>query len=238
MFPYFIPKPRAQLIQGAGPCDPQLIRWHYGLGRVQILAPPGSGLGYCGKSSSSPKGVDEFWKAAVGDLPARTPKARVSAEYDQANAEYLIQYRLGPHIQASTTGKEIFVSQPHSIGDPVEAEQVSDGVIRARVRCNHTAGLFLVRPLDESADLPQVLLYRHDQELDGHSTNSALLRRVSELTGGRFNPDPRHVFDPNGRTAAARLQLWPVLLAGVMLLSGAIGFCAGVTRFSTGLRPW
>jgi hypothetical protein len=92
MFPYFIPKPRAQLVQGAGPCDPQLIRWQYGLGHVQILAPSGSGPGYCGKSSSSPKGVDEFWKAAVGDLPARTPKARVSAEYGQANAEYLTEH--------------------------------------------------------------------------------------------------------------------------------------------------
>jgi hypothetical protein len=39
-----------------------------------------------------------------------------------------------------------------------------------------------------------------------------LLRWISESTGGRFNPSPSGIFDPDGRTVVVFLPLWPALV--------------------------
>jgi hypothetical protein len=60
-------------------------------------------------------------------------------------------------------------------------------------------------------------LYKHDQELDDYGTNDLPLRRVYQLTGARFNPDPRDIFDPHGRTATWKIDLWPAMAAAAIM---------------------
>jgi Mg-chelatase subunit ChlD len=47
---------------------------------------------------------------------------------------------------------------------------------------------------------------------DADSPQEPLLRWISESTGGRFNPSPSGIFDPDGRTVAVFLPLWPALV--------------------------
>lgn len=61
-----------------------------------------------------------------------------------------------------------------------------------------SVGMFRALPLNESSAFSQVRIYRPDQELDGAGPNVPLLREVSELTGGRFNPEPSSIFTPDG----------------------------------------
>jgi len=42
---------------------------------------------------------------------------------------------------------------------------------------------------------------------------------VAAATGGRFNPAPKQLFDPAGRTVPSVMQLWPGLLALALLLN-------------------
>ena len=53
---------------------------------------------------------------------------------------------------------------------------------------------------------------------DGRA-NEALLRQVAEFTGGRFQPDPKSVFDAGRRSIASSMQLWPGLLALAVALN-------------------
>jgi Mg-chelatase subunit ChlD len=48
--------------------------------------------------------------------------------------------------------------------------------------------------------------------VDTDSTNESLLRWISESTGGRFNPSPSSIFEPDGRTVIVFLRPWPVLV--------------------------
>jgi hypothetical protein len=49
--------------------------------------------------------------------------------------------------------------------------------------------------------------------LQDHGSDEFLLKQVAEFTGGRFNPAPKEVFHPAGRSLSTVLNLWPGLLA-------------------------
>ncbi len=102
---------------------------------------------------------------------------------------------------------------------PLKVEKVAAGAYRGRVRIDHRKGLFRVRPLAESRAFPEVGFYRQEEELTQYGSNEQLLKRISEFTGGRFNPAPGDVFDPGGRTVASTMRLWPGLLVLALLLN-------------------
>ena len=52
-----------------------------------------------------------------------------------------------------------------------------------------------------------------------YGNNEPLLRQIAAATGGRFHPSPSQVFDAQGRSIAAVMQLWPALLALAVLLN-------------------
>lgn len=58
----------------------------------------------------------------------------------------------------------------------------------------------------------------YSDELRIKPTNDELLRRVSELSGGRCRPDPAKLFESDGRTTTRPTALWPWLLSAAVLL--------------------
>jgi len=205
----FVPKLRAEVLVGRRPTDPGLIRWQFGWGSAEIITaqPMRRSEGVIPS-----KRADEIWEELAGDLPEGTPRAEVTAEYDKEGDEFVIDYRFPRHTHVPAMDMKIFLFGPHGFGSPLLVEKISETLFRARVRCNNNSGLFRVFPLSESSALPKVQLYRHDPELDDRGPNVPLLKRVSEITGGRFNPEPRSIFDANGRTALSKLQLWSALV--------------------------
>ena len=90
---------------------------------------------------------------------------------------------------------------------------VSSGAYQGRLAIGQQQGLFRIRPLNETAAFPEVGFYRQEEELKDHGSNSFLLRKIAEFTGGNYQPEPRAVFDPAGRSIASTMRLWPGLLA-------------------------
>jgi hypothetical protein len=88
---------------------------------------------------------------------------------------------------------------------------------RGRLQIGARQGLFRVRPLIETRAFPEVGLYRPEVELTEYGSNPELLKQVSEFTGGRFEPQPKAVFDAGDRSLASTLQLWPGLLGLAIL---------------------
>jgi Ca-activated chloride channel family protein len=209
-----ISKRRARVVTSTAPEDPRLIRWDYGLGRAEVFT---SESRRESKWAATAK-VEEFWESAVSDLPTGVPKVEVTVEDERTNDQFVINYQFDRHIPFPAMAAEMFVFGPHGFGAPLAIEKVSDTVFRARVGCNHASGLFRVLPLSNSSAFPQIRLYKNDQKLDDIGPNAPLLQSVSEVTGGRFNPVLRSVFDPNGHTAVRKIQLWPALVAMTVLL--------------------
>ena len=91
--------------------------------------------------------------------------------------------------------------------------------VEARIPIGERFGLFRVHPAPGFDRFPEVAFYRNNNELEDTGSNPDLLRRIAQLTGGRFNPDPREVFEAGGRTASSSIDLWPALLLAAILLN-------------------
>ncbi|MGB9605376.1 MAG: hypothetical protein ACPL88_05780, partial [Bryobacteraceae bacterium] len=90
---------------------------------------------------------------------------------------------------------------------------------RGRVRIGEGRGMFRLRPLEESRAFPETGVYLEEPELADCGNNPDLLRQLAALTGGRFQPSPRQVFDRTPRVVRTTWRLWPALLALALLLN-------------------
>ena len=107
----------------------------------------------------------------------------------------------------------IYAMGPAGFQRPVALVKLADGAYQGRVPVGQGKGLFRVRPLVETAAFPEVGYYRQEEEMNDYGSNQSLLKNIADFTGGRFNPEPKAVFDPAGRSVPASMRLWPILLA-------------------------
>jgi len=164
-------------------------------------------------------GYDKFWTNVVRDLLPHATGAEATATYDSANDELVVDYRLGPHVPEPAVIPDIYVFGPDGFQRPVKASKLAAGSFRVRLTIGRRQGLFRVRPLVDSRAFPEIGLYRQEEEMTDYGSNDFVLRQISAATGGRFNPDPKDVFDPNGRSIPSIMQLWPGLLALAVALN-------------------
>jgi uncharacterized membrane protein len=213
----FEAKPSAETILTIDGKDPLLARWQYGLGRAAVFA-----------SDAKPrwaadwvawKGYDKFWTNLCRDLLPHVQAGEAAVEFDSANGDLVADYRLGPDVPEPASIPEIFVFGPGGFERPIEVKKVAMGTFRGRLHIGEREGLFRVRPLMESRAFPEAGLYRPEAELADYGSNAPLLRQVAEFTGGRFEPDPKAVFDAGGRSIASSINLWPGLLALAIALN-------------------
>ncbi len=213
----FVTKPGADVILNAEQQDPLLVRWQYGLGRAEVFTSDAKAR--WAKRWVGWPGFDRLWDNIFRDLLPHAQAGESSVEYNSANDELVVEYRLGRYVKEPEKVPDLFVFGPQGFQHPVKIDKVAGGVFRGKVRIEHRQGLFRLRPLAESRAFPEVGFYRQEEELSDYGSNRALLRQISDFTGGRFEPDPRDVFDPGGRTVASSLRLWPGLLALALALS-------------------
>jgi Ca-activated chloride channel family protein len=164
-------------------------------------------------------GYDKFWTNLTRDLLPRSQGSEAALEFDSANGDLVATYRLGRDVEEPAAAPEIFVFGPDGFRKPMEVKKVAAGTFRGVLPIGSRQGLFRARPVEESRAFPEVGMYRPEAELDDYGSNEALLKQVAQFTGGRFQPDPRAVFEPGRRSIETTLQLWPGLLALALVLS-------------------
>jgi len=165
------------------------------------------------------KGYDKFWTNLCRDLLPHAQAGEATVEFDSANSDLVVNYRLGRDVPEPATIPAIFVLGPDGFERPITVKKIAAGTFRGRLQIGTRQGLFRVRPLAESRAFPEAGLYRPEAELAEFGSNQALLKQVAEFTGGRFEPDPRALFEAGRRTIASTLQMWPGLLAFAILLN-------------------
>jgi uncharacterized membrane protein len=212
----FIAKPSAETILSIDK-DPLLSRWQYGLGRAAVFASDAKAR--WAADWVTWKGYDKFFTNLSRDLLPHAQAGEATVEYDSANGELVADYRLGRGVDEPAKIPEIFVFGPDGFRQPMVVKKIAAGTFRGRLEIGSREGLFRVRPLVESRAFPEAGLYRPESELADYGANEALLKQVSEFTGGRFQPNPKAVFDAGQRTIASTLQLWPGFLALAIALN-------------------
>jgi hypothetical protein len=213
----FIAKPTADTILLIDRKDPLLSRWQYGLGRSAVFASDAKAR--WAADWVTWKGYDKFWTNLSRDLLPHAQSGEATLEFDSANGDLVVDYRLGRDVEEPAAIPGIFVFGPDGFQRPIAVKKVAAGTFRGRLQIGARDGLFRVRPLVESRAFPEAGLYRPEAELADYGSNQALLRQVSEFTGGRFQPDPKAVFEAGRRTIASTMQLWPGLLALAIALN-------------------
>ncbi len=212
----FIAKPTAETILGIDR-DPLLSRWQYGLGRSAVFASDAKAR--WAADWVTWKGYDKFWANLSRDLLPHAQAGEATVEYDSANGDLVVDYRLGRDVEEPAAIPEIFVFGPDKFEKLIAVKKIAAGTFRGRLQIGAREGLFRVRPLVDSRAFPEAGLYRPEAELADYGSNEALLKQVAEFTGGRFEPDPKVLFDAGQRSIASTMQLWPAFLAFAIVLN-------------------
>jgi hypothetical protein len=213
----FTSKPTAETILQLDRHDPLLARWQYGLGRSAVFASDAKAR--WAADWVSWKGFDKFWTNLCRDLLPRAQSGEASVDYDSANGDLVVEYRLGRGVPEPNKIPDAYAFGPDGFQQPVPVKKIAAGTFRGRLPIGLRQGLFRVRPAEESRAFPEAGLYRPEAELADYGSNEALLKQVASFTGGRFQPDPAAVFSGGGKSIASSLQLWPGLLGFAVLLS-------------------
>ena len=213
----FTSKPTAEAILNIEGKDPLFVRWQYGLGRSAVFTSDAKArwaadwVGW--------EGFDRFWANVVRDLLPHAQPVEAWLDHDSATGEVTANYRLGRGVPEPERAPEIFLFGPDGFQRPVPLRKVAAATWRGAVAIGSRKGLFRARPLAETRAFPEVGLYLEEQELSEYGSNEQLLRRISEFSGGRFQPAAAQAFDAGGRSMASTLRLWPGLLMLALLLN-------------------
>jgi Ca-activated chloride channel family protein len=197
--------------------DPLYVRWQYGLGRAAVFTSDAKSR--WAENWVTWPGFDKFWINVSRDLLTHADSSEATAQFDTANEDILIGYHLANDLAEPDRIPQIFALGPSGFEKPVAVQKTASGVYHGRVHVGNLTGLFRVRPVSESTAFPEIGLYRPQEELQDYGSNEALLKQISSLTGGRFNPPLDSVFDPSGRTLYSAWQLWPFLLFAAIALT-------------------
>jgi Ca-activated chloride channel family protein len=215
----FISKPDAETILSIDPQkkDPLYVRWQFGLGRAAVFTSDAKSR-WAQQWVNWP-GYDKFWINVSRDLLPHVRTTDADATLDSANGDLVVTYRLSPEVKEPGQIPPIFALGPDGFQKTVTLAKISERVYLAHVHIGEMTGLFRVRPLQDSDAFPETGFYRQNQELHDYGTNEAVLKQISAMTGGRFNPAPEDVFDSGGRTIYSDWQLWPLLLGLAIALT-------------------
>jgi Ca-activated chloride channel homolog len=213
----FISKPGADTILKVDKEDPLLAVWQSGLGRSAVFASDAKAR--WAEKWVGWSGFDKFWINLFRDLLPHSQAGESHVTYDSAGGNLVVEYKLASHVAAPAKVPDVFVLGPDDFRQPVPVRKVAERTYRGETHIGSRRGLFRIRPLEESLVFPETGLYRQEEEMTQFGSNQALLRRVSEYSNGRFNPQPAQVFDPAGRSISGTMRLWPGLIAAAVLLN-------------------
>jgi uncharacterized membrane protein len=197
--------------------DPLYVRWQYGLGRAAVFASDAKSR-WAEQWVTWP-GFDKFWINVSRDLLTRSNRSEASAQYDAANGDILLTYRLSDELPEPRAVPSIYALGSRGFEQAITIDKVAPRLYRGRVNIGRQTGLFRIRPVTESIAFPEIGFYRQQPESNDFGSNEALLMQIANRTGGRFNPAPSSIFDPGGRALYTTWRLWPALLALAIALT-------------------
>ena len=197
--------------------DPLYVRWQYGLGRAAVFTSDAKSR-WAADWVRWP-GFDKFWINVTRDLLPHSQEVEAEPHFDPATGDLIVDYHLGPGVPEPAEVPGIYVLGPGGFEKPLSVSRIAAGAYRGRLHIGERRGLFRIRPLAVTRAFPEVGLYRRQDEMLDYGSNTGLLKQISNLTGGEFNPPIANVFRSSGRYIPEVWHLWPAMLGLAIALS-------------------
>jgi Ca-activated chloride channel homolog len=215
----YVAKPTAETILSIDESkkDPLYVRWQYGLGRAAVFTSDAKSR-WAADWLRWP-GFDKFWINVTRDLLPHSQEVEADPRFDPATGDLVVDYHLGPGVPEPAEAPAIYVLGPDGFEKPLPVSRIAAGIYRGRLHIGERRGLFRIRPLAATRAFPEAGLYRRQDEMLDYGSNTGLLKQISSLTGGEFNPSIANVFRSSGRYIPEVWHLWPAMLGLAIALS-------------------
>jgi len=236
---YVVTRPKAtcEFILATESGDPLLAWWRYGLGTT--VAFTSDAKSRWGAEWLTWPGFSKFWaqvirqsmrkndvKGVIVDVKQERRKATISLDAIDPAGQFLNRVDTEVTVIDPVLGQRKLEMKQTAPGRyVVELETPQSGAYHLNLS-QKTAGKTLLHQQTRG------LIVGYPDELRLHPTNTELLKTLSTVTGGRFDPSPDEIFNvdsagdqrslgqtgPIARTAQRTTPLWPSLVTAAMLL--------------------
>lgn len=211
------PKPTSEFILASDTGDPLLSWWRYGLGMSVAYT-----------SDISPRWAIEwmgwpdfgtFWAQVIRHAMRKSDStgAFLSVQRSGEGVKLTLDAvdPLGNFVNDADT--TLTLISPDRKTEQIELRQVAPGRYESEFDATRRgAYLMEVRQTTASGGAGlrqnQALVVGYPDELRLQPTDEALLEKVAERSGGKYDPAPAEILAADERTARRRLSLWPYLL--------------------------
>ena len=166
------------------------------------------------------KGYDKFWTNLCRDLLPHAQAGEATVEFDSANGDLVVDYRLGRDVRrARPRSRKFSFSARTDSSEPIAVKKIAAGTFRGRLQIGAREGLFRVRPLDGIARVS-----RSGIVSAGSRTGRLRVQRGAAQAGRRVHRRPLPARSESGVRCrapliASTMQLWPGLLALAIVLN-------------------
>ncbi|MCG3196403.1 MAG: hypothetical protein GHCLOJNM_00876 [bacterium] len=217
------PKPGADLPLLTHQEDPLLAHWRHGVGKSMAFA-----------SDFKPKwapewieweGYGRFWAQAMRWVSKRKLEGDYRVSVHQAEGKGLVKVEAfdeaGRPVNYLTF--EGTVLAPDSRSVPLRLVQTELGTYEGKFDVE-TEGTYLVNLQksasgeEDTAILTTGLSVPYSPEFSNDQANPRLLRKIADVTGGRYAPSLASIFEHSTRAHSKPFPLWPWLLGTAVIL--------------------
>lgn len=216
------PKPTSEVILATEKGDPLLAWWRYGLGMTAAFTSDAKSR-WAAEWLTWP-GYGKFWTQVVRQIMRKSDMRGIQTQVLRSNQEALIAVDAVSDIGQYLNDAKVEVT----LIDP-SLKQVKRTLRQsAPGRYDDTFGMRQqgAYHMEISVTQNDQVLYRqsrgtmlgYSDELRIRPTNDNLLQQIASVSGGKFSPTPKEVFQPDGRFATRPLPLWPFLLTAAAML--------------------
>jgi hypothetical protein len=216
------PKPTCEVILATEKGDPLLAWWRYGLGMTAAFTSDAKSR-WAAEWLTWP-GYGKFWTQVVRQTmrKSETKGIQIESVRDGLTTHLNIDAvnEAGAFLNQSEV--EVTVIDPQLKRTPLNLPQVAPGRYSGEFDSSISGAYNLEIAVKKDGQVisrqSRGLMVGYNDELRIQATNDALLKEISTISGGRFNPSAKDIFDRPGIRTTRPTELWPWLLTFSALL--------------------
>ena len=216
------PKPTSEFILATESGEPLLVWWRYGLGMTVAFTSDAKSC-WAAEWLSWPN-FGPFWAQVVRHAMRKSEARGVFVEVQRKgrNAKVLLDAVDAAGRYRNKADTELTVITPELGTEKLNMKQIAPGRYLSQFEIGEhgTYHLELAQHNQGKQVFRQTrgLVVGYPDELRLRPANQELLRKVSTVTGGLYDPTPEDVFDSGDRTTMRAEPLWPYLLVAAAIL--------------------
>jgi uncharacterized membrane protein len=216
------PKPTSEMILATEKGDPLLAWWRYGLGMTVAFTSDAKSR-WAAEWLSWP-GYSKFWAQVVRHAMRKSDAKGVFMQVTQKDGKAQVTLDAirtdGKYLNEAPT--ELTVLSPQGDERKLAMTQTAPGRYVGDFPADKP-GAYHVHVTQQGVGQAPTqqsrgLVINYDEELRLRPTDETMLADIARVSGGIFKPSPESVFEPDERTAAQALPLWPYLLSAAALI--------------------